>query len=177
MLLRVSRYRTGEPHFGKSRANRFDDCAERTTHRFGVCYCGFDLITGVAETLLHDELPKRGVYQISSDDIQTRQLITMTASSLTLVDLTGVQLKNLVGDGKISSTTDYTFTQSWSKALHQHPQKFDGIFYMSRHLNDRAVTAIFDRARTKLSNVQYTPLMDVVGMTRVMLDLKISLVY
>ncbi len=53
VLVRVSRYETGEPYFGKSGGNRFDDPRKR--RRYGTSYFGFDLHCAFAETVLHDE--------------------------------------------------------------------------------------------------------------------------
>ncbi|WP_261985343.1 hypothetical protein [Burkholderia cepacia] len=46
-LVRVSRYETGEPYFGKSGGNRFDD--PRKGRRYGTSYFGFDLHCAFAE--------------------------------------------------------------------------------------------------------------------------------
>ena len=39
-LYRISRFSSGEPHFGKSAANRFDDPDRIRSKRFGTCYLG-----------------------------------------------------------------------------------------------------------------------------------------
>ena len=59
-LRRVSRHGAGEPFFGNSGAYRFDDPAKA----FGTCYCGQELDTAIAETILHDELPDQGQFRI-----------------------------------------------------------------------------------------------------------------
>jgi len=64
-LFRISRYVTGEPYFGRTKANRFDDPRRTKKQRFGTCYCGLDLETAIAETLLHDEMPVRGNFKLS----------------------------------------------------------------------------------------------------------------
>ena len=53
-LVRISRYATGEPYFGRSGGNRFDDPRKR--RRYGTSYFGFDLHCAFAETVLHDEV-------------------------------------------------------------------------------------------------------------------------
>jgi hypothetical protein len=50
-LFRISKYATGEPHFGRTKANRFDDPARTEKRRFGTCYCGIDLETAMFPSL------------------------------------------------------------------------------------------------------------------------------
>jgi hypothetical protein len=42
------------------------------------------------------------------------------------------------------SVDDYTYTNAWSLAVHQHPDNFDGIYFRSRYSNEPCV-ALFDR--------------------------------
>lgn len=157
MLLRVSRHGAGEPYFGKAGAFRFDSTLPRA-RRFGTCYCGFDLQTALAETVLHDEVPVRGTFRLSAQDFASRLLVRFTGEDLTLADLTGVGLKRLGGNGAISTILPYDLPQRWSLAIHRHPQAVDGIYYMSRHLNDRPAVVIYDRAAAKLAGARVTPL-------------------
>jgi hypothetical protein len=48
-LIRVSRYTTGEPFFGRTGTCRFDDAAQR----FGTCYLGFDLTVATLPQTAH----------------------------------------------------------------------------------------------------------------------------
>ena len=121
-LFRISRHETGEPYFGRSGANRFD-APDRS---YGTCYCGFDLQTALAETVLHDVSPQSGV---------------------------------------------------WSAALHAHPDGFDGILYMSRHVNDRKAAVLFEVAKRKFAGFTATPLAQVRGLGRVQAGLGIRVVY
>lgn len=157
-LYRISRHSTGEPFFGQSTANRFDDPLRTVSKRYGTCYCGLDLDTAIAETILHDELAVRGQFAISFSDFSSRHLVRFTGGALVLADLTGPSLKTLGGDGSISTIVPYRLPQLWSRAVHRHPSVVDGIYYISRHLNDRPAVVIFDRARHKLIAATYTPL-------------------
>ncbi len=56
-LIRVSNHNTGEPYFGKSGWNRFDDPHLVLSARYGTSYFGESLSVAVAETLLHDRTP------------------------------------------------------------------------------------------------------------------------
>ena len=163
-LFRVSRYNSGEPFFGTSAAYRFDDNKKQKASRFGTCYCGFDLETAIAETVLHDEVPVRGAFRLSASDFASRFLVQFQHRDvITVADLTGIPLKLLGGTGAISTILPYDLPQEWSKAVHRHPQNVDGILYMSRHLNDRAAVVIFSRAAAKFGAAAYTPLASAAG--------------
>lgn len=178
-LLRISRRTTGEPYFGKSGANRFDDPTPDPANRYGVCYAGRDLATAVGETLLHDQEPNGdSVFDVAVSEIQSRYLVKLKiVERLVLVDMTGPQLKALAGGGELSTVTPYTIPQAWSRALYNHPQQFDGIYYISRHLNDRPGLALFDRAAPKLQAQTYTRLEKVPSFAAVTMMLRIAYSY
>jgi len=79
----------GEPYFERHAANRFDD----PNKQFGACYCGLQLDTAIAESVLHDALPEKGQFRIRQEEIDTRYLVTFVAGAghgiLRLADLTG----------------------------------------------------------------------------------------
>ena len=147
MLFRISRHASGEPYFGRNATNRFDDSHKQPGKRYGTCDCGFDLETAIAETILHDEEPKAGIFRLAATEFTTRHLVQFKRrEELVVADLTGSWLKRLGGTSAISAIVPYELPQRWSRAIHKHPQLVDGIFYMSRHLNDRPALVIFDRA-------------------------------
>jgi hypothetical protein len=151
-LHRISRYTSGEPHFGRGGANRFDDPA----HVFGTCYLGFDAPTAVAETVLHDEMPVRGRFGVAQADFESRQMVRFPEGGmLKLADFTGAALKVLVGDSSISTVMPYDLPQQWAAAVHAHPEQVDGICYVSRQLNDRKAVVVFERAMGKLGAATY----------------------
>lgn len=161
--VRVSRYDSGEPFFGHSAANRFDDPARR----FGTCYLGFDVLTAVAETVLHDEVPVQGRFKVAQRDFEGRQIVRFPGGGiLRLANFTGTALKALVGDGSISTMSPYDPPQQWAAALHAHPARVDGIYYVSRHLNDRKAVVVFDRARAQLGTACYEPMWQWRGLRR-----------
>jgi len=65
-LFRISRHSSGEPHFGRSASNRFDDPRRDLAKRFGTCYLGESLEVAVAETILHDEMPVAGRFELAA---------------------------------------------------------------------------------------------------------------
>ena len=113
-LYRVTRFSSGEPFFGHSAANRFDDRSRPKKRRFGTCYCGFDLETAIAETVLHDEMPVKGKFSVPYGDFAARHLVRFKGTSLVLANLTGSALKTLVGDGSLSTVMPYDLPQLWA---------------------------------------------------------------
>jgi hypothetical protein len=173
-LFRISKYSSGEPYFGRMQANRFDDPTRVKKRRFGTCYCGLDLETAIAETLLHDEVPVRGNFKLSFAHFESHQLVGFKGGALVLADLTGAQLKAMGGDGSLSTMVPYTVPQRWALAVHRHPQLVDGIRYVSRHLNDRYAIVVFDRALPKIGTAHYTPLPTASGIKKALALLHVS---
>jgi hypothetical protein len=153
-------HRTGEPFFGRSGGNRFDD----STMSYGVCYLGAgkirDAVTvAFAESVLHDRTAANGGFDVAVSELTDRQVVRFAnRSRLMLADLTGAALKRIGLDGRISTLTPYDVTQAWSRAIHAHPNAVDGIAYVSRHYNLGLAIALFDRAAAKLGTAHYTSL-------------------
>lgn len=158
-LIRISRHASGEPHFGRSGGNRFDD----PLRQYGTCYFGASLPVALAETLLHDAVALRGVFRVHPDSIASRYLLRFEGSALRLADLTGASLKRLGGHAGLSGTASYRLPQRWSQALHAHPDTVDGFVYMSRHLNTERAIVLFDRAGARIRLRDATPLPDYPG--------------
>ena len=154
-LVRISRHNHGEPFFGRRAANRFDDPAMQ----FGTCYCGLDLTTALAETVLHDEVAIGGRFYVPHEEVHTRFAVRFGAldQQLRLANLTGPSLALLGADGAIS-TDAFAVPQRWAAALHEHKAMVDGLLYVSRVVNDRHAVVVFDRAAHKLGQATYTSL-------------------
>ncbi|MGA7951010.1 MAG: RES family NAD+ phosphorylase [Thiobacillaceae bacterium] len=165
-LIRISNHTTGEPYFGRSGANRFDDYRKPISKRFGTCYFGLSLSVAFAETVLHDEVAVDGKFKIAEDLLETRQVVSFSGTDLILANMTGVALKRAGADGSLSTIMPYALPQKWSVALHAHPYSIDGFVYVSRHLNNGYAVVLFDRAAAKLAPVNYTPLPDYPGALR-----------
>ena len=70
-----------------------------------------------------------------------------TSRELKLFDLAESGGLTRIGtDSRLCSIAEYGLTQRWSKALHDHPARADGIFYRSRLDPARFACAVFDRA-------------------------------
>ncbi|KVA61896.1 hypothetical protein WI61_24245 [Burkholderia cepacia] len=171
-LVRVSRYETGEPYFGKSGGNRFDDPRKR--RRYGTSYFGFDLHCAFAETVLHDEVADLAVggFPLVTTELE-RFVLSFTGSPLTVAVLHGLPLKNLGGDGALSTVVPYDIPQQWSLAVHGHGRRVDGFLYMSRHLNTSEALVLFDRAEPKLTLERAVPFRRHVDAARVLRDFNI----
>lgn len=157
-VFRISRHKSGEPYFGKSGANRFDDPGLPKSKRFGTCYCGLTLGVAFAETVLHDEVPMDGHFDLAPESIESRYVVQFAGEDLILADLTGPALKRSGIDSSLSTTADYNLPQQWSVAVHKHPFGVDGFVYMSRHANSEKAIVLFDRAKAKFTSSTYEPL-------------------
>lgn len=171
-LFRISRHNSGEPFFGKSGLNRFDDPRRSLSEkrRFGTCYLGFTLECAFAETVLHDRVATKGAFRLPYSELD-RWVVRFKGDLLQLAVLTGTHLKRLGGEGSLSTTTPYDLPQQWALAVHGHPAAVDGFVYMSRHQNDQPAVVLFDRAKAKLKAVpKYTEFQDYPGALRVVRD-------
>ncbi|MBP0717805.1 RES family NAD+ phosphorylase [Burkholderia sp. AcTa6-5] len=173
-LVRISRYATGEPYFGKSGGNRFDDPRKR--RRYGTRYFGFDLRCAFAETVLHDEVADLvpGGFPLVTTELD-RYVLSFDGAPLTVAVLHGLPLKNLGGDGALSTIAPYDVPQQWSLAVHRHPRRVDGFLYMSRHLNTSEALVLFDRAEPKLSLGRAVPFRRHPDAARVLRDFNVLL--
>jgi hypothetical protein len=161
-LFRIGRRKSGEPYFGISGAYRFDDPAKA----FGTCYCGQDLDTAIAETILHDELPDHGQFKIHKDEFSTRYLVRFTGGILKLADIRGADLKKLGGDNSLSAEYPYNVTQLWSAAVHNHPANVDGFIFVSKQINTKKAFVVYSRARSKFAAATYAPLLGALGLSK-----------
>lgn len=160
-LLRISRFTSGEPYFGMSGTNRFD--APGGSRTFGTCYLGRTLPVALAETVLHDEIPTQGRFDIAATELTGRYVLEFTGDKLKLANLHGTALKRMGGHGDLSGTHDYTITQQWALGVFQNLAQFDGFIYMSRHLNSGQAVVLFDRAKSKIRLQRSTQLIHYPG--------------
>ncbi|SHG80828.1 RES family NAD+ phosphorylase [Pollutimonas bauzanensis] len=156
-LFRISRHKSGEPHFGKSGLNRYDDPRHTLApaRRFGTCYFGLTLQCAFAETVLHDRVAHRGAFSLPLAELD-RQVVRFTGTPLQLANLTGAHLKRLGADGSLSTILPYDLPQACSLAVHDHPAKVDGFLYVSRHLNNECAVVVFDRTRKRFAQSPHT---------------------
>ncbi len=149
-LYRISGFETGEPYFGKSGANRFDAPGWVSgAPEYACCYFALSFDVALAESLLHDAIPKRGKFGIAKSEIDRRWVHRFSAN-LNLFDLTGHLLKKMHGHAALTGMSSYKIPQAWAKAVFDNPLKVDGFIYVSRHLPNGKAIVLFDRAKNKL---------------------------
>jgi hypothetical protein len=149
-LVRISSFDSGEPYFGQSGANRFDAPGCLTgTPQYQCCYLGLSFDVALAESLLHDEVARRGKFRIAQSEID-RRWVHRFSGTFNLIDLTGSLLKRVGGHAGLTGSSNYKLTQRWALAAHTNPQVVDGFFYMSRHMTGHKALVLFDRAKGKL---------------------------
>ncbi len=117
---------------------------------YGVLYAAEARDGAFAESVL------RTVGRTALDDefLAAKGLVTLRLEQpLSLCSLFGPGLSILGATAEVthSGVESYDLSQTWSKALHDHPANFDGVAYRSRHDDNEICYAIFDRARTKLT--------------------------
>ncbi|KWU26452.1 hypothetical protein AS149_25290 [Burkholderia cenocepacia] len=176
-LLRISNFESGEPFFGKSKKNRFDDRRKLSkAKRFGTCYTGFSLNCAFAETVLHNRTAVGGEFLLPVEELE-RWVVTFEPAPLAIAVLIGPELKTMGADGSISTISPYVLPGQWSAAVHEHPANVDGLAYMSKHCNDQLAVVLFDRAKPKLAVADYVPLVDYPGALRTYLDFHVRIKY
>jgi len=69
----------------------------------------------------------------------------MSSRPLRLIDLTGKGLASIGADERLCAG-EYVVSQRWSKAIWEHPEAPDGLYYRARHDPSQYSVALFDRA-------------------------------
>jgi len=129
-------------HFGKTGTSRFDD----PLRKYGVLYAATTPQAAFAEAFLRE----LDFMVIEEKAVRERGLSEIGIKTLRCVDLTGHGLRRLSCDNRIADELPCDTPGLWSKALHEHPQRPDGILYRSRHNPRFVCVAVFSRARKHL---------------------------
>jgi hypothetical protein len=130
----------GPVFFGKSGAHRFD----APDQSFGVLYAGRDPFSAFVETFTR----AAGTRVITTTALERQALSELKAERpLRLIDLTqSGALVRIGADARLFSA-DHEAAQKWSKFLHDHFLRLDGILYPSRLDPEKHGIALFeDRA-------------------------------
>lgn len=151
-FVRIHRSALDPLYFGASCDNRFDD----PEGQYGVCYAARTLEGAFAETCLRQV----GARLVPLSRLAGRSATELTvAAELRLVELHGPGLARLGATAAVSSGT-YDVSQPWSRAIHEHPARADGIIYRSNHDNGELCVALFDRCCDRLRPGSTTGLME-----------------
>lgn len=143
-VLRITSWFDGQPYFGKSGSNRFDD----PKGEYGVCYAAQDIRCAIAETLLHDEVAEKGFFTVEHEEISKLWVHHLQSKEpVHRVDFSGHLLKRLgVESASIMSETTLEHSQYWSREIYEHDDAIDCIQYVSRQNNELKGLALFERA-------------------------------
>jgi RES domain len=138
----------GPLFFGKTMTQRWDAPAGE----FGVLYLGSDefcaFMESIGRSVLRTRLVPRTLVQ------QKGVSRVRFTKSLRLIDLVSSGgLARIGAEGSLSSGSGYKNSQRWSKALRDHPEKPDGIYYRSRHDPSRTACALYDNCASAVEIV------------------------
>lgn len=143
--VRIHRATDGAVWFGWNAAtrqfrpptNRFD-APDRS---YGVLYAAATRDGSFAESIGR----KPGTFR-SNDELAALAVTTLTLiRDVRLIDLHGGEAVGAIGATGVVGVGPQSLARRWSKALHVHPEKPDGIEYRCRHNSDEIAVALFDR--------------------------------
>jgi hypothetical protein len=129
-------------YFDRSGKGRFDSPGQG----YGILYVGEDVYASWIECYGRSH----GAKGVSEMVLKQRDLYEIESQRpLVFADVTGSGLVKLGADARLSSGA-YATARQWAQAIHDHPQKVDGIRYRSRHDDARYCYGIFDRCANEL---------------------------
>ncbi|MCE6957865.1 RES family NAD+ phosphorylase [Cereibacter sphaeroides] len=140
--------------FGRAGTGRLDDA----DHSYGVLYVAEGEDGAFSETFL-----RRPGRNLIDPAVLARKSYTILSCRRDLV-LARLHGRGLGVIGATAEVTHgglpYDVPQAWSKAQHDHPARFDGILYRSRHDDDELCLALFDRVEPDIGEVERRPDLD-----------------
>ena len=154
-MFRFYRNGYGSTYFAMDRSGRLN----APDGSFGVLYAAQSLNGAFAETFLRDP----GQNRVDGSFLRSKGLVHLTSTvDLRMAALFGPGLATVGATAEVthSGVDGYDLSQGWSKALHDHPQDFDGIAYRSRHDDNEICYAIFDSAQRKIKVTAEYPDLD-----------------
>lgn len=116
---------------------------------YGVLYTAAAREGAFAESFLRE--PGRSLIDVGLL-AKKAHVVLETAAPLKLVKLAGRGLAILGATAEIlHSGLPYDTAQNWSKMLHAHPARFDGIAYYARHDDEQLCYALFDHCADRIT--------------------------
>jgi hypothetical protein len=149
-LLRIHRSRYSPLFFNRRSLSPIAYRFDAPSDEYGVLYASPEFDVCMAETLVRDAF-QTGPLVLDEFEIADRSISTLGVAGrtdLTLVDLTA-PLFPIGGSSAISAVSDYFAPNRWSKAFYDHPEEYDGLYFLSRFSNMPSV-ALFDRVEATL---------------------------
>jgi hypothetical protein len=157
VLFRIHRTEAGVLYFGPRTDPRERGRWDAPDASYGVCYVALEGHTAFSETLLR-ELDREEVSE--SGDLAPRSLARVQVNrALLLARMHGPGLRRVKATAAVVQGS-YDVTWAWSQAIHEHPDRVDGIVYRARHDDDDLAVALFERARDAITVLDSTPLLD-----------------
>ena len=145
-FFRTHSVKRGPLSHGNAGLNRFDP----QDGSYGVLYLGCDAYCAFIESFAHTSGPRT----VPTAALKNRALSQLKpARPLRLIDLAGPGALVRIGVDARLFAGDYQRAQLWSKALHDHPVKADGLLYPSR-LDPSRPNASY--SRRSLSTTKWT---------------------
>jgi hypothetical protein len=141
-------------HFAREAKSRFDD-PDGLRGKFGTMYMGLDDYACFIECFGDSYGNTLSMMSLNARNISE----VKCKRPLRLVDITAEGAAWIGAAGEISAG-DHQLSQHWARALWEHPQKPDGIFYRARHDLSCTCVAIYDRAKTAVKVVSAISLLD-----------------
>lgn len=127
-------------YFGTGSGNRFD----APEGEFGVLYMAEDIFGAFIETIGQPT----GTHRVAESTLRTHAVSRIHSSRpLHLIDLAASGGLVRIGADNGLCDGSHEISQTWSRALHGHPARADGILYRARHDPERLACALFDRCR------------------------------
>lgn len=156
ILCRIHRTAAGVLYFGPRTDPRQRGRWDAPDDGYGVCYLAQQGHTAFSETLLR-ELDRGELSE--SGDLAPRSLARIQVNrTLRLARMHGPGLRQMKATAAVVQGS-YDVTWAWSHALHEHPDRVDGIGYRARHDDDDLAVALFERARDAVAVLDSTPLL------------------
>lgn len=152
--------------------NRFD----APDDEYGVIYASLSFSACMAETVIRSRFEGAAVPLVLEESrLRLRCLSRLEPAppALRLADLTA-PLFGMGFSTQVLATPDYGAPNLWSRAVHDHPARVDGIYFVSRYANEASV-ALFDRVGLAAMGVP-VPLLECVELERFLAQHQIALV-
>ena len=152
--------------------SRFGDPAGE----FSVLYAAADIATAFWEGFVRHRLTKRKRRKLSRSEIDTRLIVTITATEpLNLVDLRDDAPIRIGAPTAITHDTNHAAGRAFSAEIYLGLPEADGLLYESR-FTGQACIAVYDRAIGKLEAIKTAPLGRHADFVAALTDYEITLV-
>lgn len=146
-----------------------------TSKTFAVLYAAHSLTTALAETVVRDRFEGLADRRLFAAELTARSAVRLRfAEPLRLVDLRKGGCLKLGISTDIAGAKCFDEAQAFSSEVYGN-EAIDGILYSSRLTAENCV-AIFDRATSRLSSDDISPLVQLQGLGASLAELNVALI-